>query len=483
VIAQFIESQLAAIDSLDELKVTLVVLRLLEQRGGGMASVTEADLLAHPAIRDGLRMPAITLRPALLMAAARGTLVFASAGDAVRYFRADAEGRRAAEAYERGAHGTAASQPAGAQNADAARLLQELGAQLARLESIDFYAPSPDDPTRIEEWAARGYTRDEAMAAVREALLHPRPRGRPHRTLADCERALFQAPPAQPSEYFEICISRERELPDEIRNLKMRINRMPTHAEFTALRESVALFGIRAVLETLRTMDKSGGIDVARLIPLLSESEEAALAAARTTSDDERKLRQVIRLYETTVGLPPNATIVDDMRAVLHDVPELATWQAVLDRCAATNKKMWPYIRTLLLNPSPALFTPPPANDVARRAFDMYRQRINRQIDPVVAGEINALSEQVTDTQRWLFAFDSAAAANALRWDYIRSVLTARPDAAPAAKGAARRAPAERTQAAKRTSTFRRDQAKFSPEERRAAEEEARHALEEDDDE
>ena len=195
--ANFVDTQLAGIDNLDELKVTLTALRLIEQRCSEMASVTEADLLAHPAVRDGLRMPAITLRPALQMAVARGTLVMAAtgtaAGSAVHYFRNDADGRRAAAAFER----NFGEQPTTAPDAD--YVLQRAGTEIARLESIDFYTPTPDDRARVEEWLARGYTAAEILAAVREALLHPRARSAPYRTLSACEAALFCAPPHSPA--------------------------------------------------------------------------------------------------------------------------------------------------------------------------------------------------------------------------------------------------------------------------------------------
>jgi hypothetical protein len=41
-----------------------------------------------------------------------------------------------------------------------------------------------------------------------------------------------------------------------------------------------------------------------------------------------------------------------------------------------------------------------------------------------VAAEINDLSQKIADAVRWTAAFDRAAAANALRWDYIKKVLT-----------------------------------------------------------
>jgi hypothetical protein len=483
VFAQFIDSQLAAIDNLNELKVSLVVLHLLSQRQSEMASVTEADILAHPAVRDGLQMPAITLRPALQMAVARGTLMQAIAGDAVRYFRNDADGRRAAAAFERSYENVPMTP---APNGSADQLLREVGAAIARLESIDFYAPAHDDLERIAEWTARGYTREEIFAALQRALLHPRARGNPHRTIAHCERTLYHDAPAHPSEYYEICVVRKRSLPEEISNLKMRIGRMPTHSEFVTLRDAVGLFGIRAVLDMLKHLARQNTLDMSLLIPLLSESEEALLASARAPSNDEMKLRQVLVLFESTIGLPPSSHVAEEIRLTLTEVSDLSLWKTALEYAARENKKSWTYIKKMILNPSPTLFTPPPVNSTAKLAFDIYRQRVNRQLDPLVAGEINALAEQLTDAVHWSVAFDRAAAANALRWDYIRAVLTSRgSDAAPAAaapKAASARTAADR-KPTKRGTTYRRAQAEFSPEERKAAEERARRELEEEEEE
>lgn len=479
--AQFIDSQLAAIDNLNELKVSLVVLHLLSQRQSEMASVTEADVLAHPAVRDGLQMPAITLRPALQMSVARGTLVQAIAGETVRYFRNDADGRRAAAAFER-SYENVPTTPAPSAGAD--QLLREISSAIARLESIDFYAPAPEDPERIAEWIARGYTREEIFAALQRALLHPRAKGRPHRTIAHCERVLYADAPARPSDYYEVCVARTRSFPDEITHLKMRLNRVPTHAEFAAMRDAVGLFGKRAVFEMLGQMARHSTLDLSTLIPLLSESEEALLASARAPSNDEMKLRQVLVLFESTIGLPPSSHVAEEIRLTLTEVSDLSLWKFALEYAARENKKSWPYIKKMILNPSPSLFTPSPANATAKLAFDMYRQRVNRQLDPVVAGEINALAETLTDAIQWSTAFDLAAAANALRWDYIRKVLTSRStDSAPSAatpKTAGARTTADR-KPARRGTTYRRAQAAFSEEERKAAEERARRELEEED--
>ena len=479
--AQFIDSQLAAIDNLNELKVSLVVLHLLSQRQSEMASVTEADILAHPAVRDGLQMPAITLRPALQMAVARGTLMQAIAGDAIRYFRNDADGRRAAAAVER-SYETVPMTPA--PNGSADQLLREVGAAIARLESIDFYAPAPDNIERVAEWTARGYTREEIFAALHRALLHPRAMGTPHRTVAHCERVLYADAPTRPSDYYEICVARTRSLPDEINHLKMRLNRVPTHTEFAAMRDAVGLFGKRAVFEMLGNMARQSTPDLSTLIPLLSESEEALLATARAPSNDEMKLRQVLVLFESTIGLPPSSHVAEEIRLTLTEVSDLSLWKTALEYAARENKKSWTYIKKMILNPSPTLFTPLPVNSTAKLAFDIYRQRVNRQLDPLVAGEINALAEQLTDAVHWSAAFDRAAAANALRWDYIRAVLTSRgSDTAPAAiapKAAGARTAADR-KPTRRGTTYRRAQAEFSPEERQAAEENARRELEEED--
>lgn len=462
---EFVDAQLAQIDNLDELKVMLVVLRMLDQRQNEMASVSEADLLAHPAIKDGLRFPSITLRPALQLAVARGLLIQARAGDAGRYFRNDAAGQRAAAAFERAYDRTPAP------SASAEQVLNAAGRAIERLESLEFYPPDADDLGRIEEWLARGYTQDEIIGAVRVTLLHPRAKGTPHRTLADCQKPLLAKPPAAPSDYFSIIVARTRKPPEEIVNLRLRLGREPNHREFSIMRDAVGLFGLRAAMDGMKRLAHGSALDLSALVPLLAESEEAALASARATESGDTQAREIIQLYESTLGLPPTSVIADDIKQALRDVPDLELWRGVFAYAARQNKKSWAYVKKLLLNPSPELFAPPPANDTAAAAFDIYRRRVNRIIDPAIANEINALAATIQDKTRWTTAFDKAAAANALRWDYIKSVLTSSTDK----KSDGKRQPSRKSP--RSGGTFRRAQVEYSDEQRKAAEERARREL------
>jgi hypothetical protein len=97
----------------------------------------------------------------------------------------------------------------------------------------------------------------------------------------------------------------------------------------------------------------------------------------------------------------------------------------VFQYAAAQNKRDWAYVRRLLLNPSPTLFEPLPINETARLAFLEYKRRVSHGVlDPSVAREINEVAQHVTDFALWTKAIDRAAAANALNWNYIKTVLT-----------------------------------------------------------
>ena len=83
-----IENTLAQIDDLAELKVTLVALWLIQRKGGGTASVDAAEVLAQPALRQGLSFaPDLAIDAALRRAVARGTFltVRATAAAGPRY--------------------------------------------------------------------------------------------------------------------------------------------------------------------------------------------------------------------------------------------------------------------------------------------------------------------------------------------------------------------------------------------------------------
>ena len=468
-LTEFVDTQLAQIDNLEELKVVLVVLRLLDQRQNEMASVSEADLLGHAAIKNGLRFPSITLRPALQLAVAHGLLIQARSGEAGRDFRNDAAGQRAASAFERAYE----RQPA--PDASAEQVLNAAGRAIERLESLEFYPPDADDIGRIEEWLARGYSQDEIISAVRATLLHPRAKSTPHRTLVDCQKLLVAKPPAAPSDYFAISVARTRKPPEEIVNLRLRLGREPNHREFSIMRDAVGLFGLRAALDGVQRLLHDNAIDLSALVPLLAEGEVAALASARTVERGDAQTREVIQLYEATLGIPPTGVIADDIRQSLKDVPDVALWRGVFAYAARQNKKSWAYIKKLLLNPSPDLFAPAPVNDTATAAFEMYRRRVNRMIDPAIATEINVLASQVHDLARWTTAFDKAAAANALRWDYIKSVLTSSTDKKTDGKRQSGRKPS------RTGGTFRRAQVEYSDEQRKAAEERARRELADED--
>jgi hypothetical protein len=471
----FIDGQLAGIDNLDELKVTLVVLRLLAQKQVETPMVGEAELMEHRAIREGLRMPTIQLRPALQMAVARGTLLAVGDDDgSARYLINTAANRDAVDGFRRAISGAAA-----ATNTHAEALLDRLGREIARLEHLQAYPPAHDDLARIEDWLARGYSEREMLDAIRAALLHPRARGSTPRKLAHSAKALTQRPPETPTEYFEAIIARKRVPTEEIVNLRHRLGREPNGREFAIARQAVAIYGLPATIDVFARLTRDGVLDIGAVLPTLSEGEDAALANAHQTAARDQSLREAVRIYEATLGMPPTALIAGEIRHALTEVPDLAFWRSVFDYAVRGNKRNWAYVKKLLLNPSPDIFVPEPVNDAARAAFEMYRKRVNRQLDASVANDINQVAQRVSTAAAWSAAFDKAAAANALRWDYIKSVLTSPDKPKPEKKADGKRQPARQT----RGGTYTRPQVNYTDEQRKAAEERARRALEEQEDE
>jgi len=195
------------VDDLAELKVSLVALALLDQKIAPAPFVTEDELMAHPAIFEGLSFPAIALRPALQRAVARGTLLCVEEGKR-RYFANDDAGRRAVEAIT-----SATAQFAGPPQ-PLLSFLARVAREIERLEGIEVYQPAPDDLTLLEEFLARGYSEAEIIAGVNEALRDLRPPGAPPRTLRFCLRRLEAQPPAAPSEYYRTIIAGASALPE-----------------------------------------------------------------------------------------------------------------------------------------------------------------------------------------------------------------------------------------------------------------------------
>ncbi len=465
----FIANTLAQVDDLAELKVSLVALRLLEAKLSAAPFVTEGELMAHPAVRDGLSFPAITLRPALQRAVARGTLLCASIGAGEpRYFANNEAGRRAVEAIQ-----TAQAQPERG-TPRRAELLARAAFEIERLEAIEAYAPTPEDLSALEERLARGYTEDEIIAALRAALRTPRPRHTPPRTLHTCLAALDAQPPAAPSEYYQVIVAKAAPPPEEIVNLRDRLGREPTGREYDLVRTATGMFGLRAVLDGLKRVMRDDGIDVDALIPLLAEREEAILALQRVDARNEAHMRDLVVLYESAFGLPPTPTVADEMRLLWDEVSDPALWRSVFAYAAGQNKRSWPYVKKLLRHPSPDVFTPQPVNETAQFAFAEYKRRVNRTLDGHIAADINALAAQITDVARWTAAFDKAAEANVLRWDYIRKVLTA---SSQTKRGGTDRNGRRGETTQRKGRTYSRPQVEYTEADREAARERARQRI------
>ena len=228
------------------------------------------------------------------------------------------------------------------------------------------------------------------------------------------------------------------------------------------------MFGLRAVLDGLKRASQGHDLDIHALLGILAEQEEAALALQRGDAQTDVQMRELVQLYESSFGMPPTGAIANEIQALTKEISDVVLWRSVFAYAANHNKRSWPYVRKLLQNPSPDVFLPQPVNDIAKIAFDAYRKRVNRTLDASVAHEINQLAHKIGDVAKWTSAFDRAAAANALRWDYIKKVLTS----AQADPGDAKRKPASK--AHKPGTGYRRPQVAYTDEQRVAAEERAR---------
>jgi hypothetical protein len=465
----FIQQNLAHVDDLSELKVSLVALRLLEQKVSPAPSITERELMQQPAIRDGLSFAAISLRPALQRAVARGTLLCAQVGEGEpRYFVNDEGGRRAVEVLSEPALDV--KQDARAHDA----LMLALAREVERLELIDAYAISDEECELVKEWLARGYAEAEMLAAIQASLHEPRRKQAPHRTLKDCTGALIARPPAEPTEYYRVVIARSvKPVPEEIMLLRERMGRWPNAREFEQARTAVGLFGRRVALDAMKRAPLDGVAALDSVIAALAEQEAAALALQRNMAGDETEVREMAALYEQTFGVPPTGVVMDEMRLLRKDAPDMGVWRGAFAYAIHQNKRSWAYVRKIIQNPSADVYAPQPAGATATFAFAEYKKRVNRVLDASVAREINDLAVKIDDTVKWTAAFDKAAAANALRWDYIKKVLSSMDE--PADKNHGRKKPAAKQNTGRqRGNTFRRPQATYSDEERAAAEERAR---------
>ncbi len=208
----------------------------------------------------------------------------------------------------------------------------------------------------------------------------------------------------------------------------------------------------------------------------------------RRQAEPDPLSQEIVKLYESTFGLPPTSHVATDIVSLAVEVPDLEVWRGAFQYAANQNKRDWGYVRRLLLNPSPSIFLPAPVNETAQFAFNEYKRRVSRgQLDPSVAREINEVAASVIDPARWTQAIDKAANANALNWNYIKKVLTS-PDGAPGerkgegeVKDGKRRRTTGSTQRGSRKSgsSFRRPQVEYTEAEREAARERARQRIEE----
>ncbi len=471
-LTDFIEKALAQIDDLAELKVTLVALRLLDAKQSETASVTEREVLAHAAVQS-LSLSELTMRFALQKALSRGTLIEAQLGQGVRYFANNEASRRTIEAVEAPVNmGRGGSET---------RPYDAVAKEIERLELVEAYALTSKDRALLDEWSVQGYSQDEILAAVREALKTPRPKNTTPRVLSAIKTALTAQPPQTPSHYYRVVVAGDGQPSEEIVALRELMRRWPSGREFETVRGAVTLFGVRAVVDGLKRISQGRQVDVNELVPLLAEQEDADLTFERSRASVDVAVRDLLRLYESTIGLPPTEYVARDIKSVYDgDVKDIATWRAVFEYAARQNKTDWRYVRTLLLNPSPSVFMPQAANPVAQFAFDEYKRRVGR-LDPSVANEINTVAQAVADEIRWRAAFDAGAKANALNWNYIKKVLTSdeknekNEKQDKANDGKRKRTPTKSNKSG--GASYRHEQVEYTDEQRTAARERAKQRI------
>jgi len=475
---EFLDTRLAQIDDLSELKVTLVALRLLERKQSDVPFITTKELEAHPALREGLgALLHLRLETALRSAVARGTLLVAatSPNAAPRYFANTPAARALIENLESamaGAHDQKRDEQGEFSSARDA-----ITREMARLESVEIYPAAPGDDALIGEWLGRGYAPDEILEGLRAALRLPRAGGSP-RSLASCAKAVEKLAPHTPSAYYRVVIARTERPGDAIVNLRERLRRAPTAQEFNAVMAAVGVFGAQAVLRGLKMVSQNGAVNVDALMPLLAESEEAALELARKeTQTQDVILQDMLALYEDSLGLPPTGLVADEIRDLLNDQKDPQVWRGAFAYAIGQGKKSWAYVRKIIRNPSPNLFVPEPASETARFAFDEYKRRVGR-LDPAIANDINQIAARVGEQARWTQAMDKAAAANALNWNYIKAVLVNELNAKQVKQDGTHGKPKANSTGARKRVT-RRPQVQYSDADREAARERARKQIEE----
>ena len=318
----FIDTALTHIDDLAELKVTLVALRLLAMKSGESAWVSERELLAHPVIQS-LSFPDITLKLALQKAVARGSLLCAAPGGGeMRYFANTAHTRAMVTTINVSAYAPNSTN----------RPYDPIRREIERIELVEAYAFSDEDLCLLDEWSAYGYSDEELIAAVRSAMQEPRASNMPARQLRSIEGCLVAKPPATPSHYFDVIVARTVPKPSYVVAFRELARRIPNGAEFKVLQTAVALFGQRNVEEGLTRLRGEGTFLIDGLIPMLSEQEESQMAFERGRAEVDLQVRDLIKLYELTMGLPPTDYIARDMKSLYDsDVKDLGTWKAVFE--------------------------------------------------------------------------------------------------------------------------------------------------------
>ena len=113
-------------------------------------------------------------------------------------------------------------------------------------------------------------------------------------------------------------------------------------------------------------------------------------------------------------------TVAREINEVASTITDEARWTQAIDIAASANALSWNYIKRVLTTPYAENIEP--EGETASFAYNEYRSRIGR-LDVYVAKEINQKAQLISDITLWKRAFDEAAKAGVLKWNYVERVL------------------------------------------------------------
>lgn len=426
------DTRLAQVDDLSELKVTLVALRLLERKQSDAPFITAKEMEAHPALREAFgKMLSLRVEMALRSALERETFVSVtfSSEDKRRYYANTQTNREMVKALQETINSSDTKT-----DTISRELLDEIKksvyAELARLESVEIYPADFNDEVLVAKWVDWGYTSDEIMGSLQGVLQKPRIGGSP-RDLNYCKQAIEKFPPQNPSEYYLAVIrkpglTRNSIVNDLLVYLTAVLKRSPEPHEFDLLLKALNLFGQQAIKDILKQMAKSGSINMKALLPLLAESEDAKLNLALKDSDflNDKVTEEIFDLYSEYLGA--SGTNINLVRDFIKEHRDIKVWRNAFRYAQNNNSLKWNYVSKLVDNPKSIIHEPDPINPTALFAFNEFRRRIGKgNLDEKIASEINSLATQIDDQKKWEEAIDNAIKTKSYpTWKDVKSNLT-----------------------------------------------------------